>query len=409
MKFIHIINLLHYLKEGKFSLKNAILIIDEVQNVVSEKGTYYDLLYEEIKKAPKDLRIVIMSGTPLVDKVSEIALTLNLLRLPKELPTGREFEKTFINVKKKNDKNVYSLKNQNLFQQMIKGYVSYYRGAPEYVFPEMKIKYVKCEMSNFQLAAYRAVLESDMKTEMKRHSLKNLAIEDLPNNFFIGSRIVSNVVYPNKKINESGFESFRGKYVTVDLGKYSTKFNEIMKRIESKSGKVFVYSGFKEFGGMKSFARVLDEFGYKNYADFGEGKKRYAIWSGDESQHLKEEIKSIYNNKNNLNGSKLRILLLSPSAKEGLSLYGVRQAHLLENYWNMSRMIQIIARGSRYCSHKDLEEEKRNIKVYVYLAVHESIDMTVDQYIYDLAIKKHKLIQEFEKIIKEARCRLCSV
>src|SRR5690606_22372405 len=129
-------------------------------------------------------------------------------------------------------------------------------------------------------------------------------------------------------------------------------------------GKVFVYSGFKEYGGIKSFTRVLEAYGYKNYAKHGEGLKRYAVWSGDENMKTKDEIKHIYNQKDNLYGKKLKILMLSPSAKEGLSLTAVRQVHILEPYWNQSRLDQIIGRASRYCSHKDLPEEERNVMVY---------------------------------------------
>ena len=108
-------------------------------------------------------------------------------------------------------------------------------------------------------------------------------VATLPNNFFIGTRIVSNVVFPNKKINEQGFESFKGKCITDHLEKYSIKFYKIFQRINKVTGKVFVYSGFKEYGGLKSFIRVLEEFGYKDYLKHGEGKKRFAVWSGDDA------------------------------------------------------------------------------------------------------------------------------
>ena len=80
-------------------MKNAVLIIDEIQNMISEHGIWYATLYNAIKKAPKDLRIILLSATPMFDKPNELALTLNLLRLTKELPTGKEFNKEFIKTK----------------------------------------------------------------------------------------------------------------------------------------------------------------------------------------------------------------------------------------------------------------------------------------------------------------------
>ncbi len=394
-------------QNNEIHLKNSILIIDEIQNMISEEGTYYNVLYDLIHRSPKDLRVILLSATPMFDKPHELALTINLLRPQKEIPIGRDFDKKFIRIiKDKNGNFSYEAKNLCSFKESIKGLISYFRGAPPYVFPDMKIKYIKCEMSEFQYSAYKGVLrheanQSEFK-KVKKNAIESLSVTKLPNNFFIGTRYVSNVVYPNRKIGEEGFKSFKGNKILKDLEIYSCKFAKIMKKIENSTGKVFVYSGFKEEAGIKSFAKVLETYGYKNYVKNGEGYNRYAIWSGDEDIALKEEIKSVYNQKKNLNGSKLKVLILSPAAKEGISLSGVRQAHILEPYWNMARLQQIIGRGSRFCSHKDLPEEKRNIKVYVYLATHPDEKETVDEYINKLAYQKNKLVGEFEKVIKES-------
>jgi superfamily II DNA or RNA helicase len=392
-------------QNNKINLKNSVLIIDEIQNMVSEGGTFYEVLLEQINKAPKDLRIILLSATPMFDRPSEIALTYNLLRPDKPMPISNEFNKLFINIKKgKNENYKLEMKNHELFKKYLKGYISYFRGAPSYVFPTMKLKFVKCEMSDFQYNAYKKVLRSNEQQigRISKKTVEALAVGDLPNNFFIGTRVISNIAFPNNKINEEGFESLKGVAVTRDLWKYSCKFDLIIKKIMKNSGKMFVYSGFKEYGGIKSFVKVLEIFGFKNYMEQGEGKKRFAIFSGDENIKKKEEIKSVFNNKNNLDGSKLKLLILSPAAKEGLSLFGIKQAHILEPYWNWSRMLQIIGRGSRYCSHKDLDKENRKIKVYIYHAVHPDEKETVDEHISYLAKQKHKLISQFEKSIKEA-------
>ena len=389
----------------KINLRNTVLIIDEIQNMVSEEGTFYIELYKLLDKAPSETRIVLLSATPMFDKPGEIALTMNLLQIPNELPTGREFDKHFIDVKKlRNGKYEYNTKNMDEFKDAIKGYVSYFRGAPPHVFPEMKIKYVRCEMSEFQYSAYKAVLRNEEAENLgiKREASKSPSVGELPNNFFIGTRYVSNIVFPNRRTNDDGYESFTDYQIVNNLAKYSCKFEKIIAKVEKTGGKVFFYSGFKEYGGLRSFARVLSAYGYSDYTTSGEGKRRYAIWSGDEDIKVKEEIKSVFNQKSNLNGSKLKILLLSPSAKEGLSLFGIRQAHILEPYWNRARLDQIIGRGSRFCSHKDLPPEKRNIKVYIYMATHPELPESIDEYINYLSIQKNKIISEFEKALKES-------
>ena len=157
---------------------------------------------------------------------------------------------------------------------------------------------------------------------------------------------------------------------------------------------------------MKSFIKVLEAYGYKNYIKNGLGKKRFAIWSGDESISTKERTKNFYNMKNNLFGKNIKILLGSSAIKEGISLTAVRQVHVLEPYWNKSRLDQVIGRANRFCSHKDVDESKRIVKVYIYIAVgmgyyDGDVPETIDQYIQYLSTQKNKLIVKFEKMIKE--------
>ncbi len=397
---------IEHVQNKDIRLRNTLLIIDEIQNMVSEEGTYYNELYNLIKGAPDDLRLILLSATPMFDKPMELGLTINLLRPSEPFPTGIEFDKKFIKVtKKSNDEYNVRTKNIDLFKSIIKGYISFFRGAPSYVFPEMRIKYVKCEMSSFQHASYKAVLrneESKTIKKIKKRVNKNLNVSQLPNNFFIGTRYTSNIVFPNKKIGDDGLDSFTKLKILNGLEKYSTKFFNMINRINKASGKIFVYSGFKEFAGLKSFTKVLEAFGYNNYATHGEGTKRFAVWSGDENINYKEEIKSVFNRDENLGGSKLKIILGSSSIKEGVSFKGVRQVHVIEPYWNLPRLEQVIGRASRFCSHKDLPIEKRSVKVYIYLATHKNEDETIDQYIYRLSLRKNKLVNEFEIAIKEA-------
>jgi hypothetical protein len=57
------------------------LVIDEVQNIVSEYGTTYNLINELIKTCPYNFPIIISSATPIFDKPTELALTINLLKM----------------------------------------------------------------------------------------------------------------------------------------------------------------------------------------------------------------------------------------------------------------------------------------------------------------------------------------
>ena len=395
-KFVNLV------EERKINLNNSLLIIDEVQNIVSERGYYYKTFLNAINKA-RDNKVVLLSGTPIFDKPNEIALTLNLLKLPELLPVGSKFNELFIKKITCKDKNIceYDIKNINLFKKKIKGYVSYYRGAPPIAFPKKNFKLVYCNMSDYQYKSYMTVTEDE--------GFKTGQILNLPNNFFLGSRIISNIAFPQKKINEEGFNQLKGDYLRMsNLKKFSIKFYYILKKIKKATGPVFIYSNFKNYGGIMSFVRVLDNNGFKNYTNYGEGKKRYAIWSGDSNRKQKDKIASIFNQKQNYNGSKIHILLGTPSIKEGVSLLRVSEVHIMEPYWNMSLLDQVMGRAIRFCSHKDLPKRKRVVNIYLYLSVYRSDKNTIDAYIWEMAKSKQHIINKFERIIKESAidCKL---
>ncbi len=385
-------------QRNKIDLSDSILIIDEVQNIVSEHGTYYKTFLKEIKTGPKSLRVIIMSATPIFDKPIELALTINLLRPDEPFPINPKFNDTFLKQVKTKDYFTYDLKNANKLKKLLTGYVSYFKGAPDYVFPKKTIKIVRCRMSSYQYSCYKTV-------EGEEGGLKIGDILKLPNNFYIGSRMISNVAFPDRLIKEDGYNAFNGSALDYkkNLEKYSVKFYKILKNIKKCKGTCFVYSNFREYGGIQSLIKVLEYNGFKNFNKDGPGKNRYAIWSGDEDLLVKEYTKDFFNKKENENGSFLKVILGSPAIKEGVSLLRVRQVHIMEPYWNMSRLEQVMGRAVRFCSHKDMPSEDREVKIYIYISVDPSNNkLTVDRHILNMAFSKDKLTKQFEQVIKDS-------
>jgi hypothetical protein len=68
------------------------------------------------------------------------------------------------------------------------------------------------------------------------------------------------------------------------------------------------------------------------------GKNRFAVISGDESLIYRGNVKEIFNKIENKDGSKIKIIIGSPSTKEGISFYNTNTVILMEPYWNWSRM-----------------------------------------------------------------------
>ena len=378
-------------------LNNTLLIIDEVQNMISMNGTFYKALKQVIDTSDNTLKIILLSATPMFDQPVEIALTLNLLKTDDFLPITN-FNQKYMKIKQTSQGTSYKTTNMKDFRLKISNLISYYRGAPPQAYPKSEFKIVKCNMNEFQYKSYLTSLSTD--DNFRKGSFKNVDILKLPQSFFLGPRMISNIAFPNKSIGEVGFSSFKGENLQMqNIGEYSIKFLKIIKKIGD--GPVFIYSNFKELGGLRCLITFLEYHGWKNYIKFGEGNKRFAIWSGDESQKVKDEIKYIFNQKSNENGDKIKIMLGSPSIKEGISLLRVQQVHIIEPYWNMSRMLQIMGRAVRFCSHKDVPKAKRIVKIYLYLATYSG-EKTIDEYIWELAKKKNKLIEQFELVLKES-------
>ena len=206
--------------------------------------------------------------------------------------------------------------------------------------------------------------------------------------------------------------------VTNNLELYAPKIDKLVKIIDSNQvyGKHVIYTSFVDVG-----INVIEEYLLKNgwisilkiYKDETllekYKNKIYAIWSGNETNEKKDIIKKIMNNTDNLYGNKIKLLIGSPSIKEGVSFKHIQHIHILDPVWNESGKRQIEGRAIRFCSHYDINEKKdknlkRKINIHIYKLVPNSdkdrnIDITVDQNLYDKIIpNKYK---EIEILLKE--------
>ena len=231
-------------------------------------GTFYRTLKNIIDKTDKEsLKVFLLSATPMFDRPVEIALTLNLLRPPEALPIGIDFNNEFISSNKDDLGINYRAINLKKFKELTTNLISYYRGAPQQAFPEMEFKVVRCNMSDFHYKSYLTSL-SKLDDNIKGF-FKDVDLLKLPADFFLGPRMISNVSFPNKSIGDVGFSSFKdSKLQLQNIEKFSIKFYKIFKKIKKSDGPIFVYSNFKEVGGLKSFIKFIEYHGYKNYKTF---------------------------------------------------------------------------------------------------------------------------------------------
>ncbi len=351
----------------------SIIIIDEVQNINNLSGVFFTSCLNWINANPT-VPAVIMSGTPIFDRASEILGLALLLRIPLDHIEPHSL--------------IYKPLLPSDITKKFDGKVSYFAGAPAYTFPKMIIKVKKLQMSKFQQRWY----QSQVEAESTKFGVK---LKEITNDFYIKSRQRSNITYPNGLTGDEGLDALTPAIIRQSLDVYSCKFAAIIKRLAKKQLS-FVYTGFTGAGGIEALKKCLAVMGWQDYAVAGVGPKRYAVWSGDQSLGQKDKIRAIYNSPANNDGSQIQVVIGSPSIKEGVSLMRTREVHILEAYWNHSRLEQIYGRAVRYCSHKTLPKHDRDVTIYIYAAIAENAKITtpassIDLYMLDMADKKRVL------------------
>ena len=433
------------------SLDNTLLIIDEVHSLISnminpnaKNGTR---ILHMIMSA-KNLKLLFLSGTPVVSDPFELAILFNMLRgymnLEGKPATSRDkevftafpenyddFHKYFVDEKKN------LIKNREVYQERIVGLVSYYQGArqemKQSLYPEkLKMRKINVRMSDYQWKLYvkqrRFELDEERKIKFSTKQFVKLInkkpARSLATTFSVGTRQICNFALPEgiEKPKRKGvlelpdltkvLREIPRSALTTDLHKYSPKMKAILEHINEINAKSLVYSEFVSLEGIGVFSRVLEENGFINFelAEHHKSFKTFAIFSGNTSDMMRRKILDTFNSKENLRGEKMRVILFTASGAQGLNTKGVRSVHIMEPYWNNNRIEQIIGRAVRTNSHIDLPSNERNVQPFIYLSVPPDDTnifvslgekLTTDQRIYGQAMQKQVLLDSFLDATKE--------
>jgi len=219
-----------------------------------------------------------------------------------------------------------------------------------------------------------------------------------------------------------------------EIGKYSSKIKSILDKIYNpdtkkvSDGIILIYSQYID-SGLIPVALALEEMGFTRYGQTGmkslfknrpsevvdvrtmqppEDKKnfkpaRYSMITGDPrlSPNNDFEVKGL-TGEDNINGTKVKVILISKAGSEGIDFKFIRQVHILDPWYNMNRSEQIIGRAVRNFSHKDLPFEKRNVEIFMYGTIlDKNIEEAADLYVYRVAEYKAIQIGKVARVLKE--------
>jgi hypothetical protein len=191
----------------------------------------------------------------------------------------------------------------------------------------------------------------------------------------------------------------------------SAKFVSVIKSIEASKGVVLVYSNYVERGA-RLFAMALEEHGFvpasgpsllTNVSYKGKSKGEYMLLSSEVSTPQTNALLQLARSDKNVNGEKVRVIVATPRISEGVNFRYVRQVHLLDPWWNMSRIEQVIGRALRTCSHQALPFEEQNCSVYLHVVRSDTEIECFDEYTYRTKVEEKGIkIAKIRKVLEES-------
>jgi len=291
------------------SLNNTLLIIDEAHNLTgTEHGlNNYGLAVKKIINNSTNLRVLLMTATPMKNFADDIIELINFIR-PKESPMLREH---IFTIDKSSN---MTLKENGLeyFKKMARGYISYFRGADPFLFALKKeigeippnlifTPLVLCNMKQFQLNAYTEIIKKFAEDALEKNSgsISNFALplldqnklsatygneglnkllKQLEHNHVLLCNAINKAIFNNKYSNPqqlihltSSKTNFTGDILLEkNLEFFSTKMHralkEILQLVDGKKGAAtaFVYCNLVKIG-IDIFEQVLIMNGFLEY------------------------------------------------------------------------------------------------------------------------------------------------
>ena len=492
---------------------NRLIVIDEIHNLAlaDKKQKRTSKLLNHIANYSDNMRLLLLSATPMYNSYSEIIWLTNLMNINDKRGTI-EVNEVF-----DTDGN-FKEEGRELLKRKLTGYVCYVRGENPYTFPyrvypdtfkpenalslnkypekQMNSKIIEepllhvpvflNDIGSYQKHGYKFIMKYLFEHSFNRTDKfgRELVMPNFENMDTFGYTLLYaplvalNIVYPNEILDnmiQSGKEtkddisSFVGqeglsrivtykedpapnvvrhsyqykpeilnKYGSIfspsEIHKYSQKIATVCDCIKKSKGVVLIYSQYID-GGAVPIALTLEEMGFGRFGtapytknlfkkppcepidaltmkskyefekDANPGvfrQAKYVMITGHKEFSPNNYADVNYTtNKENSNGELVKVIIISKAAAEGLDFKNIRQTHIMEPWYNMNRIEQIIGRSVRNQSHCNLPFEERNVEIYLHSTLLEDDEESADLYVYRLAEQKAKQIGQVTRLLKE--------
>lgn len=389
-----------------YSLNNTLIIVDEAHNLTG--NSYGDALKYIIKNS-LNLKVLLLSATPMKNLGSDIVELVNFLR-----PQDSQIERDRVFDGNKGHLMGFKEGGLEYLKNMMRGYVSHLRGSDPMTFAKrvdkgakpnglLFTKVTKCHMLSFQRNTYdKAILENEEDTlDRKSEAVANFVFPGLSSDrkeligYYAGegmglvkNQLKVNGELLNKKLSLMLFGHENEKdlmYVTEDgksitgkilkspyLKYFSTKFYKVLKKLNrlvwGKKGAstAFVYSNLVRVG-ISLFHEVLLQNGYLEYqedsSNYQIGPETLCYYCGKKySEHNDGSVK-IANSEKFSNSSDENSILSEIKISDSSSEYKGKQKNNKEipsHIFKPATFISITGKSSEE-SMEALPEDKKKI------------------------------------------------
>ena len=291
-----------------YDLDNTLIIIDEAHNLT---GNFYGEALKKIIKNSKNLKVVLLTATPMKNLADDIIELVNFLR-PVDMPMMRD--KIFTS--DKNYEMDFKEGGLEYLKNMSRGYISHLRGADPLTFATMVekgkiapgLKFTRitaCKMKPWQKKVYEDItigsddsldrnseavanfvfpgLTDNRKSLVGLHGNEglNLVLNQLKNNLEGLNKRIAIDILKNKELEGNTdliymsdiSKNITGKILHLDhLEHFSSKFYRALKNLNrlywgDKGSRIaFVYSNLVKIG-VELFQEILIQNGYLEYQE----------------------------------------------------------------------------------------------------------------------------------------------
>jgi len=409
---------------------DRVIIIDEAHTLrISGESTKKRVppKVEHILRVARNVKLVLLTATPMYNDATEIVYLLSLLMLNDKSIDAPLSPSLFF----EGDK--LTKRGKERLAKYCRGYVSYVSATDPHTFPARLLpsingdahtmrqkdmpdvdifgkalptasttsllshNLVKSHFGENQMQAYnqvRGTILANVSNDNNSNSnVDSEEQDDVSRQAIVTALEVSNIAYPsNPSYGVEGFNScfirasrswtyqpaiqrIHGQFLdSTHLEKHASKMKRIIDYILSSEGIVYVYTNFV-YNGALPLAFALEHQGFRKYggsqllkdantSDKGRGMSYIVLSANDEVSPNNQKEIAAAKSAENTDGSIIKVIIGTSVATEGIDFKAIREVHIMEPWYNFNKLEQIFGRGIRHCSHARLPKEKRNVTIY---------------------------------------------